>query len=206
MPLSMFSIVGLIGMAGIIINDSIVLVSTIDQYSERRGLRPAIIDGVADRFRPVLLTTLTTVLGLAPLLYEQSSQAEFLKPTVITLVFGLGFGMVLVLVVVPALLAAQTDVARAFRALQRVLRRGPRGARLAVASGAAGMLVLAVALPLWTALTGALPGWLVALWPGLASAPVGAVAAGMFLIGALALWVVSALAALVSLRQNRSQG
>ncbi len=206
MPLSMFSIVGLIGMAGIIVNDSIVLVSTIDQYSERRGLRPAIIDGVADRFRPVLLTTLTTVLGLAPLLYEESSQAEFLKPTVITLVFGLGFGMLLVLVVVPALLAAQTDVARAFRALKRVMRRGPRGARLAVAAGAAGMLALAAVLPLWSALTGALPGWLMALWPELAGAPVGLTAAGLFLIGALALWVVSALAALVTLRKQRGQG
>jgi multidrug efflux pump subunit AcrB len=206
MPLSMFSIVGLIGMAGIIVNDSIVLVSTIDQYAERRGLRPAIIDGVADRFRPVLLTTLTTVLGLAPLLYEQSSQAEFLKPTVITLVFGLGFGMVLVLVVVPALLAAQTDIGRAFRALKRALRRGPRGPRLAVASGGAGMLVLAGVLPLWSALTGALPGWLVALWPELAGAPVGPTAAGLFLIGALGIWAMSALAALVTLRQHRSQG
>jgi multidrug efflux pump subunit AcrB len=71
----------------------------------RQGTRPdpAIIDGAADRLRPVLLTTLTTVLGLAPLLYETSQQAQFLKPTVITLVYGLGFGMVLVLLVVPAL-------------------------------------------------------------------------------------------------------
>ena len=60
-------------------------------------LFPAIVDGVTDRLRPVLLTTLTTVLGLSPLLYETSSQAQFLKPTVITLVFGLGFGVILVL-------------------------------------------------------------------------------------------------------------
>ena len=62
-PLSMFSVVGLIGMTGIIINDSIVLVTTIDEYAATRGLIPAIVDGVADRLRPVLLTTLTTVLG-----------------------------------------------------------------------------------------------------------------------------------------------
>ena len=121
-PLSMFTVVGLIGMVGIVINDSIVLVTTIDEYAQDRGLFPAIIDGAADRLRPVLLTTLTTVLGLAPLLYEGSNQAEFLKPTVVTLTFGLGFGMVLVLMIVPALIAMQADVAKQVRAAQRALR------------------------------------------------------------------------------------
>lgn len=202
MPLSMFSIVGLIGMAGIIINDSIVLVGTIDEYSETRGLRPAIIDGVADRFRPVLLTTLTTVLGLAPLLYEKSSQAEFLKPTVITLVFGLGFGMILVLIVVPALMAAQSDVARAFAALKRGARRGPRGVRLALRTATAG-LALALTLPLWVALTGVVPGWLLTLWPGLEGAPTGLAIFGVFLMTALTLCVVSAVGAVISLRLRR---
>ena len=96
-PLSVFTVVGLLGMTGIIINDSIVLVTTIDEYAAERGLLPPIVEGAADRLRPVMLTTLTTVLGLAPLLYEQSQQAQFLKPTVITLVYGLGFGMVIVL-------------------------------------------------------------------------------------------------------------
>ena len=118
-PLSMFTVVGLLGMTGIIINDSIVLVTTIDQYAKERGLIPSIIDGAADRLRPVLLTTLTTVLGLAPLLFERSAQAQFLKPTVITLVYGLGFGMLLVLLVVPALVAIQADLARPFAALRR---------------------------------------------------------------------------------------
>ena len=112
-PMSMFTVVGLLGMTGIVINDSIVLVTTIDEYAAERGILPAIVDGAADRLRPVLLTTLTTVLGLAPLLYEGSSQAEFLKPTVITLVYGLAFGMVLVLMVVPALIAIGDDFAKA---------------------------------------------------------------------------------------------
>ncbi|MGB1212099.1 MAG: efflux RND transporter permease subunit [Pikeienuella sp.] len=118
-PLSMFSIVGLIGMAGIIVNDSIVLVTTIDEYAERRGLLPALIDGVVDRLRPVLLTTLTTVAGLTPLLYETSRQAQFLKPTVITLAFGLAFGMMLVLLVTPAMVAVQHDIGRAMRSARR---------------------------------------------------------------------------------------
>ena len=117
-PLSMFSVVGLLGMTGIIINDSIVLITSIDEYARDRGIVPSIVDAVKDRLRPVVLTTLTTVLGLAPLLYENSSQAQFLRPTVITLVYGLGFGMLLVLLVVPSLVAMQGDLKRFFVALR----------------------------------------------------------------------------------------
>jgi multidrug efflux pump subunit AcrB len=203
MPLSMFSIVGLVGMTGIIINGAIVLVRTVDDYAERRGLRQAIVDAVADRFRPVFLTTATTVLGLAPLLYEGSSQAEFLKPTVITLVFGLGFGMVLVLLVVPALIAAQADLTRAFAALRRAVRGAPGGMRpilgLAVAAIALGAL-----LPLWVAATGGLPGWLVALAPGLAGGAAATVALGLFLALGCAVWLTAALALLVRGLRKRS--
>ncbi|MDE0698567.1 MAG: efflux RND transporter permease subunit, partial [Boseongicola sp.] len=117
-PLSMFSVVGLIGMIGIIINDSIVLVTTVDEYADERGIVAAIVDGASDRLRPVFLTTATTVLGLAPLLYETSKDAQFLKPTVITLAYGLGFGLVLVLLIVPALLAVGHDIGRHVRALR----------------------------------------------------------------------------------------
>ena len=134
-PLSMFSVVGLIGMVGIIINDSIVLVTTVDEYAEDRGLVPAIVDAAADRLRPVFLTTATTVLGLAPLLYETSKDAQFLKPTVITLTYGLGFGLVLVLLVVPALLAIGHDVGRNYRALNKGLYAGRRAPGLGTALG-----------------------------------------------------------------------
>ena len=120
LPISMFSIVGLIGMSGIIVNDSIVLVTTIDGYAERRALLPALVDGVCHRLRPVILTTLTTVFGLAPLLFETSRQAQFLMPTVITLVYGLGFGVFLVLVVTPALIAIQRDLGVLFRSGRRL--------------------------------------------------------------------------------------
>ena len=118
--LSMFSIIGLIGMTGIIINDSIVLVSTIDEYSKNRGLKPAIVDAICDRLRPVLLTTLTTVLGLAPLLFETSKDAQFLKPTIVTLVYGLGFGMLIVLFLVPSILLIQRDFADLVRSFKRI--------------------------------------------------------------------------------------
>lgn len=157
-PLSMFTVVGLVGMTGIIINDSIVLVTTIDGYAKDRGLVPSIMDGTADRLRPVMLTTLTTVMGLAPLLYETSQQAQFLRPTVITLVYGLGFGMVLVLLVVPALVAIQHDIRRQVTALKRSVR--VRGLRLSMGlSGLtiAGWLTLSLGWPL---VTGAAHPWL----------------------------------------------
>ncbi|WP_108485187.1 efflux RND transporter permease subunit [Oceaniglobus ichthyenteri] len=186
--LSMFTVVGLIGMTGIIINDSIVLVTTVDEYAAERGLIPAIIDGASDRLRPVFLTTATTVLGLMPLLYESSSQAQFLKPTVITLVYGLGFGMVLVLLVVPALLAMQQDLGKQFAAMRRAFgfRRGARGVGMGVA-------LVAMASVVWFALTlgavivtGAYAAPIAGLIPG--GADLG-MAFGVFIggVGALAL-------------------
>ncbi|RED18193.1 efflux RND transporter permease subunit [Pontivivens insulae] len=121
-PLSLFTVVGLLGMTGIIINDSIVLITTIDEYAKTRGLKPALIDAVTDRLRPVLLTTLTTVLGLTPLLFETSLQAQFLKPTVITLAYGLAVGMFVVLLIVPAIIGVQRDVGRLTRSTRRALK------------------------------------------------------------------------------------
>jgi len=160
-PLSMFTVVGLLGMTGIIINDSIVLITTIDEYAKDRGLIPSIIDGAADRLRPVMLTTLTTVLGMTPLLYEGSVQAQFLKPTVITLVYGLGFGMVLVLLVVPALVAMQHDVGRQIAAM----RHGMRRPRLGFALSTLWALVLG-----WGAMTLGYAMVTGALYPALAEA------------------------------------
>ncbi|WP_339947266.1 efflux RND transporter permease subunit [uncultured Albimonas sp.] len=124
LPLTLFSVVGMIGMSGIIINDSIVLVTTIDEYSRKRALRPAVIDAVCDRLRPVMLTTLTTVVGLAPLLTETSQEAQFLKPTVVSLCFGLGAGFFLVLLVTPALVSLQRDVRATLVSARRMARLG----------------------------------------------------------------------------------
>ncbi|PWE32308.1 acriflavine resistance protein B [Maritimibacter sp. 55A14] len=207
-PLSMFSVVGLIGMTGIIINDSIVLVTTVDDYARNRGLIPAIIDATADRLRPVLLTTLTTVLGLAPLLYESSQQAQFLKPTVITLCYGLGFGLVLVLLVVPSLLAVQLDLKRQRLALVRLLRAQgvPRAPRLLVAGAGAGALALFAGTLGAVLTTGALPGPLAGL-AGQASPVIGALM--VYLAGLAALCLLAyglALAAGAWRRRDHSAG
>ncbi|MBZ0128976.1 MAG: efflux RND transporter permease subunit [Rhodobacteraceae bacterium] len=187
-PLSMFSIVGLIGMTGIIINDSIVLVSTIDEYAEGRDITQAIVDGAVDRLRPVLLTTLTTVLGLTPLLFETSQQAQFLKPTVITLAYGLGFGLVLVLLIVPSLMAMQRDVALRMTALRRLLR-GRRA-------------VWPQRLILWGAVLAVLAAFAVSIghfaWTGAMVAPLAGI--GVELPGALvAFGLFAGAAALISL-------
>jgi len=123
-PLSMYTVIGLIGMSGIIINDSIVLVTTYHEYAKNRSVKAAVLEAAKNRLRPLMLTTLTTVLGLAPLLYETSQQAQFLKPTVITLVYGLGFGFFVVLLVIPALIVVQNDFANLRRSVLRALRGG----------------------------------------------------------------------------------
>lgn len=162
-PLSMFSVIGLIGMVGIVINDSIVLVTTIDEHARTRDLVTSVIDGTCERLRPVFLTTATTVLGLSPLLYEGSAQAQFLKPTVITLVYGLGFGFVLVLFVVPALVVIGADIGRLLRSARRGLRRGLRAAWLGAGLGAALFALLLMPPLLGTApLAPALPS---GFWP-----------------------------------------
>ena len=186
-PLSMFSVVGLLGMTGIIINDSIVLVTTIDEHAKTRGLVPAIIDGTSDRLRPVMLTTATTVLGLMPLLHETSQQAQFLKPTVITLVYGLGFGMLLVLLVVPALIAAQNDIGRQFAALSKALSFRLRSVRW-------GFAVIGLAIFAWLVATlgwALLHGQLLIAVPMFAEMPVKPLALGVFIVGlAAALCIV----------------
>jgi multidrug efflux pump subunit AcrB len=201
-PLSMFTVVGLIGMTGIIINDSIVLVTTIDSYSRDRGLVPSIIEATADRLRPVLLTTLTTVLGLTPLMYEQSQQAQFLKPTVITLVYGLGFGMILVLLVVPALVAVQNDVARPLAAVRRALRQR-RGPWPAVA-------ISGLLLGGWLAATlgsvlaqGALPEALLSRLPQLSGLPTMQGAFALFVGGAILITIVVYLGAALAYARSR---
>ena len=108
--LTMFSVIGFLGLSGIIINDSIVLISTIDRRSQTQSRWTATVDGAVDRLRAVLLTSMTTVGGLTPLIFENSPQADFLLPTTLTIVYGLGIGTVWVLYLVPVLVAIQADL------------------------------------------------------------------------------------------------
>lgn len=110
--LTILSMVGLIGLSGIIINGSIILVTTIDEKLKKVELFEAIVEASCDRLRPIVITTVTTIGGLMPLLFEKSIQAQFLIPMAITIVFGLGFATLLILFVVPALIATIEDLGK----------------------------------------------------------------------------------------------
>lgn len=121
--LSFLSLIGFVGLTGIIVNDSIVLISTIERRARHQPVRNAILDGAADRLRPVLLTSLTTIGGLMPLLFETSVQAQFLIPPSLTIVYGLGLGTIVVLVLAPALFAVQHDITSSLRSATVVISR-----------------------------------------------------------------------------------
>ena len=102
--LSMF---GLFALSGIVVNDSIILVVFYKNLRERGlAVREAVIEAACQRLRAVLLTSLTTIAGLTPLLFETSLQAQFLIPMAVSLSFGLAFATGLVLILVPVLLGA----------------------------------------------------------------------------------------------------
>ncbi|MFT4564062.1 MAG: multidrug efflux pump subunit AcrB [Gammaproteobacteria bacterium] len=107
--LTILSIFAILGLAGIVINDSIVLVTTIDDRCESETVESAAINGACDRLRAVVLTSATTIGGLTPLLFETSLQAQFLIPMALTLVFGLLVTTFVVLLLVPALVVMQDD-------------------------------------------------------------------------------------------------
>ncbi|MDE0060457.1 MAG: efflux RND transporter permease subunit [Defluviicoccus sp.] len=123
---TILSMIGLLGLSGILVNNSIILVRTVDLHiDDETPLHEAIVLGCRERLRPVLLTSLTTIGGLVPLLFETSLQAQFLIPMAITIVFGLAVATLIVLVLTPALLAIDEDIRRIFR------RRAPRPAQAA---------------------------------------------------------------------------
>jgi len=118
--LTIISMIGLLGLSGILVNDSIILVSQIDnRLKEGDDLATAAVGASRDRLRAVLLTSLTTIGGLTPLLFETSRQAQFLIPMAVTMVFGLAAATVLVLVLVPSLVGVGGDIGRLMQHARR---------------------------------------------------------------------------------------
>jgi multidrug efflux pump subunit AcrB len=110
LELSMPSMLGFASLAGIVVNDSILLVTFVKLHAkDSRDVTEAARRASRDRFRPVLLTSLTTIAGLLPLLFEVSLQAQVLKPLVTALASGLLASTFLVLIVVPAFYAVLHD-------------------------------------------------------------------------------------------------
>lgn len=114
--LTLVSLMGMLGLAGILVNASIVLISRMNERMDvGEGLREAATGAAKDRLRAVILTSLTTIGGLVPLLFETSLQAQFLIPMALTIVSGLGLATLLVLFLVPATLGIGADIAAFLR-------------------------------------------------------------------------------------------
>ena len=102
--LSLFSLMGIFGLSGVVVNDSLVMIDFIDQkLREGTPVRTAIIEGAKGRFHPIMLTSLTTFLGFMPLILEGAIQAQFLKSFAVALGCGILFTTVILMMVVPAL-------------------------------------------------------------------------------------------------------
>ena len=108
---SIFSMMGVIACAGVVVNDNLVLIDRINHLREQGyELWDALLQGAEDRFRPIILTSLTTFVGLLPIMSETSVQAQFLIPMVTSLAFGVLFATGVTLVLVPALYLVGDDV------------------------------------------------------------------------------------------------
>ena len=113
LPISLFSILGVIALVGIFVNDALVFITTFnDRIKEGMQVREAVIETGKSRFRPILLTSITTIAGLAPLIIEKSFQAQFLIPMAISVAYGLLVGTFVLLVLIPALLIITNRIKR----------------------------------------------------------------------------------------------
>ncbi len=117
--LSIISAMGMVALSGVVVNDSLILIVAINELrDEGASVWDAVVNGSKRRFRPILLTSLTTFFGLVPMILEPSVQARFLVPMAVSLAFGVIFATFVLLLLVPAL----------YVILEDVKQRGARGA------------------------------------------------------------------------------
>jgi len=122
MAMSMFSIFGLIALAGVVVNDSLILVDFINKARlEGVPTREAVIQSGLQRFRAIILTSVTTAAGLVPIMMETSTQARFVIPTAVSISYGIMFATVITLFLIPALYMLQIDFFRRMSSLWDLL-------------------------------------------------------------------------------------
>ena len=113
-PFSIMSVWGVVALIGILVNDAIVM---LDKYNRNlkigMTMKEAVINAGKSRFRPIILTTITTFVGLAPLILEKSFQAQFLVPMAISVAFGILFSTIILLLYFPSLILYFNDLRRA---------------------------------------------------------------------------------------------
>ncbi len=115
-PISLMSFMGFLACSGVVVNDNLVLLDRVRQLrDEGADLMEALTNAGADRFRPIVLTSLTTFVGLLPVLFEQSTQAAFLIPMAISLSFGVLFSSGITLIMVPCAYLSGHSLGEVFR-------------------------------------------------------------------------------------------
>jgi len=118
--LSFYSLFGVVALSGVVVNDSLILVDRYNKFMAegRYSVEQAILLATQRRFRPIFLTTITTSLGLMPLIFETSTTAQFMIPMAISLAIGILFASILILFIVPALVVIKEGAAKTARPLQ----------------------------------------------------------------------------------------
>ena len=120
--LGFLSFFGIVALSGVVVNDSLIMIDLINREREEGvALTQIVRDSVTKRFRPIMLTTLTTFFGLVPMLSERSLQAQFLKPMAISLAFGVAFATMITLILVPSLYMVLEDFKKMFGAVKRII-------------------------------------------------------------------------------------
>ena len=120
--MSLMSYFGIAAAVGVVVNDNLVLIDYMNRLrSQGQRAREAVINAGVARFRPILLTTVTTIVGLTPMLFERSIQAKFLIPVVVSLCFGVLLAFFVTLLLIPALYAIGDDVTRLSARMRRAL-------------------------------------------------------------------------------------
>lgn len=129
-PFGIMSLFGFFAASGVAVNDNLVLIDYVNRLRDKGvGAYQAMLDACVARFRPILLTSVTTFIGITPILFETSPQAEFLKPMVVALAFGVLFDFFLTLMLVPAMYGIGVDISRFFKGLWTGVKQPKLGSR-----------------------------------------------------------------------------
>jgi multidrug efflux pump subunit AcrB len=125
-PISMFSMFGLIALAGVVVNDSLILVDFINKARLKGvALRDAVISSGTARFRAIVLTSFTTAAGLLPIILEDDRQSQAIIPTAISIGYGIVFATIITLFLIPALYMLQEDASARVRGLRNWINGRP---------------------------------------------------------------------------------
>jgi len=116
LPVSMLSVWGMVALSGVIVNDAVIFLQKYNLYLiEGQSVKEAVFNAGLSRFRPIVLTSVTTVIGLYPIIWEGSFQAQFLKPMAVALAYGVLFGTMFILIFFPVLILMVNDLKVAFK-------------------------------------------------------------------------------------------